>query len=174
MRKIISYIAISLNGQIADAQGEVAWLDAVPNPDKLDYGYQEFYETIDTTIMGYKTYKQVIDWGVEFPYKDKTNYVLTSSKKEAAEYVKFISENHIDFIQKLKESAGKDIWLIGGGQVNTFALNSKFLDELMIYLMPVVIAKGINLFELLPQETNLELIDSKSYPTGVQMLKYKL
>ena len=59
-RKLILYIASSLNGKIADAEGRVDWLESMPNPDKLDYGYAEFYDSIDTTIQGNATYKQVM------------------------------------------------------------------------------------------------------------------
>ena len=55
MRKIRLYIATSLNGKIARSDGSVDWLDAVPNPDKTDYGYTDFLESVDTTIMGNRT-----------------------------------------------------------------------------------------------------------------------
>ena len=103
MRKIKLYIAISLNGKIANEDGGVDWLESIPNPEKIDYEYAKFYESIDTTIQGYKTYDQIIGWGIDFPYADKTNYVLTRKQKLLnTKYVEFVSENHIDFINKLK------------------------------------------------------------------------
>lgn len=80
MRKIKLYIAISLNGKIAKADGNVDWLESIPNPEKTDYGYQEFYDTIDTTIQGFSTYDQIMSWGIDFPYKGKKNYVITWNK----------------------------------------------------------------------------------------------
>lgn len=77
MRKIILYIATSVNGYIAKSDGSVDWLESIPNPNKDDYGCPKFYSSIDTTILGYNTYKQIINWDIEFPYKEKTNYVLT-------------------------------------------------------------------------------------------------
>ena len=76
MKKLKLYIAISLNGKIAKPDGSVDWLNNIPNPDNSDMGYTDFFESVDTTIQGYKTYKQVIDWGIEFPYKGKKNYVI--------------------------------------------------------------------------------------------------
>ena len=173
MRKIKAYIAISLNGKIARADGRVDWLDAVPNPDQLDYGYMEFYNSIGTTIQGYTTYAQVIGWEIDFPYADKKNYVLTRKQGlKPSEYVEFISENHIDFIKELKKQDGKDIWLIGGGQVNTMLLNENLIDELIVHIMPIILPDGIELFELIPKETALKLVESKSFPTGVVGLKY--
>ena len=77
MRKIRLYIAMSLNGKIARPDGSVDWLEAIPNPDKSDYGYARFYKEIDTTIQGCNTYRQLLSWGITFPYPDKKNYVIT-------------------------------------------------------------------------------------------------
>lgn len=101
IRKAKLYIAISLNGKIAKADGSVDWLESIPNPDKIDHGYNEFYESIDTTIQGNSTYKQIIAWGIDFPYADKKNYVFTRKQGlEKTDYVEFISENHIKFVKQ--------------------------------------------------------------------------
>ena len=175
MSKLIAYIATSLNGKIARANGEVDWLDAIPNPEKSDYGYYDFYGSIGTTIMGNKTYEQVINWGVEWPYPDKKNYVFTKkSGLKNTEHVEFISENHAAFTQKLKQESKEDIWLIGGGQINTFLLNEGLIDELHIHIMPIILPDGIEIFELIPKETQLDLESSKSYKSGVMELKYSI
>jgi len=173
LKKIILYIATSLNSKIAKIDGSVHWLEEIPNPDKLDYGYVAFNETIDTTLQGYSTYAQVIGWDIPFPYTATKNYVLTRKQEiENTEHVAFIKEDHLDFIKKLKAGAGKDIWLIGGGQINTMLLNAGLIDEIRVFVMPIVLSDGIELFELLPKETALTLIDSKTYPTGVVELRY--
>lgn len=169
------YIASSLNGKIARKDGSVDWLESVPNPEKSDYGYAEFLSSIDTTIQGYKTYAQLIEWGIEFPYKGKKNYVLTRNQNLSnTEYVEFISENHIEFIKELKEQDGKDIWLIGGGQINTMLLNARLIDEMRLFVMPIVIHEGIELFEQKPAEQILSLSGSKAYSSGVVELVYTL
>ena len=175
MRKIKLYIATSLNGKIADENGNVDWLESIPNPEKLDYGYDEFYKNIDTTIQGYTTYKQLIDWGINFPYQEKTNYVITNKQGiKDTNYVKFISKNHINFVTQLKHSVGGDIWVVGGGKINTMLLNAKLIDELQLFIMPIIISSGTNLFENLPFETQLELSETKSYSNGVVELKYRI
>lgn len=175
MRNIKLYIASSLNGKIADKDGSVDWLDKIPNPDKNDYGYAEFYSSVDATIMGNSTYKQIIDWGIDFPYKDKTNYVLTRNKYcKKADFVEFITENHIEFIRQLKLQAGKDIWLIGGGKVNSMLLDAGLIDEIHLFIMPVVLPGGIDLFE---SNHNLQLfktIETKHYSSGVIKCLYSL
>jgi len=175
MRKVKLYIAISLNGKIAKQDGTVDWLESIPNPEKSDYGYEAFYETIDTTIQGYKTYEQIINWGIEFPYAGKKNYVFTRKKnKENTKHVEFICKNHIEFVKQLKQEEGKDIWLIGGGQINTMLFNAGLIDEIQIFIMPIIIPNGIELFELVPKEQILNLKETKKYLTGTVELIYKV
>lgn len=173
MRKIKLYIAMSLNGKIARADGSIDWLDAIPNPEKTDYGYGRFIESIDTTIMGNRTYQQIIDWGVDFPYQDKKNYVLTTNRTlKNTEFVEFISKNHVDFVKNLKQKSGKDIWLIGGGQANTLLFNENLIDEIIIFIMPVVIPEGVALFDFVPKESQLKLKKTIEYSNGVVELNY--
>ena len=173
MRKIVLYIAVSLNGKIARSDGSVDWLEKVPNPDNFDYGYEEFLETIDTTIQGYKTYAQLVGWGIDFPYKNKTNYVFTRNQELIDnENVKFIKNDHVQFVRELKAKEGKGIWLIGGGQLITMLLNENLLDEIQLFLMPVVISPGIDLVEFVPNEILLNLIDVHQYSNGVVFMKY--
>lgn len=175
MRKIKLFIAISLNGKIANSDGSVDWLENIPNPEKTDYGYLEFLNSVDTTIQGYNTYNQVMGWGIDFPYKGKKNYVFTRKQNVVnTEFVEFISENHADYIKKIKEENGGDIWLIGGSQINTLVLNASLLDEIIIFVMPIIISGGIELFDAFPKETILKLIGSKSYTSGVVELNYSV
>ncbi len=175
MRKLIAYCAISFNGKIARKDGDVAWLDSIPNPDQSDYGYYKFYETIDTTIQGYTTYDLIMNMDIDFPYSEKKNYIFTRKQGlENTEHVNFISKNHIEFVRNLKAEKGKDIWLIGGGQINTLCLNEGLIDRLHIHIMPIVISDGIELFEMIPKETHLKLVATKKYESGVMELIYDL
>jgi len=167
MRKIKLYIASSLNGKIAEKDGSVDWLYVKEGDEQPDYGYNKFYESIDTTIQGSSTYKQVESWGIEFPYPNKKNYVITRNKDlKNNEYVEFVSENHVEFVKELQKQDGKDIWLIGGGLVNTMLLNAGLIDEIHLFTMPIILQDGIELFESLPNRTDLKLIKSQSHDTG--------
>jgi len=173
LRRIKLYIAISLNGKIANSDGSVDWLENIPNPEKTDYGYAGFFKSVDATIQGNNTYNQVIGWGIDFPYKGKKNYVLTKKQNvKNTEFVEFISENPVDFIKRLKEENGNDIWLIGGGQTNTLVLNAGLLDEIIVFVMPVILSGGIELFDTFPKEIHLKLLETKSYSSGVVEMKY--
>ena len=173
MRKIILYIAISLNGKIARKNGSVDWLESLPNPEKTDHGYKELLESVDTTIMGNSTYRQLLSWGINFPYSDKKNYVFTrNAHLTMDENVEYVGKNHVEFVKELKKISGKDIWLIGGGQLNTFFLNNHLIDEIRVFVMPVVIPDGIELFELVPNENQLKLVKTEKYSTGAVELQY--
>ncbi len=175
MRKIILYIATSLNGKIARPDGGVDWLDAIPNPEKTDYGYAVFYDSIDTIIMGHNTYQLILDWGIKFTYPEKKNYVLTRKQHVSDnEDVTFVKDNPIEFTKALKNLQGKDIWLVGGGQVNTLFFNAGLIDEIQLFVMPIVIPEGIDLFEKIPIEKQMKLLGTKSYSSGVVELKYSL
>ena len=88
--------------------------------------------------------------------------------------VSFISQDHIPFITQLKAEEGKDIWLIGGGQINTLLLNAGLIDEIIVFIMPLILQEGIELFEALPNETRLTLQNVKSFETGAVELTYKV
>ena len=173
MRKIKLYIAISLDGKIAKPDGGVGWLDEF-NAEGEDYGYKEFMNSVDTTIMGNNTYKQVLEFGADFPYWDKRNYVFTKDPGlKEDENVKYVSNDHASFVRGLKEEDGGDIWLIGGGKVNSFFINNGFIDELIVFIMPRILGDGIPLFETLNGEVAIDLVKVKTYLNGVTALNYK-
>ncbi|CDF80381.1 dihydrofolate reductase [Formosa agariphila KMM 3901] len=175
MKKVKLYIAMSLNGKIAAADGGVDWLEAIPNPDDSDYGYSNFYDSIDTTVQGHATYKEILSWDIEFPYLSKRNYVFTRDEtKRDDRNAMFVSKNPVDFMRDLKLKDGKDIWLIGGGQINTLLLNAGLIDEIQVYVMPIILTEGINLFEALPNETGLHLESSKTYASGAVEMLYTI
>jgi dihydrofolate reductase len=173
LRKLILYSAVSLNGKIARDDGSVDWLESIPNPDKLDYGYGEFIKTIGTTIMGGNTYRQLIEWDIPFPYVDQENYVFTRKVGQRdTEFVQFVSDHHVEFTQELIAREGKDIWLIGGGQINTLLLNAGLIDEVHLHVMPLVLPDGVELFEGSPDLSYFDLTHTKQYPGGVLELRY--
>lgn len=74
----------------------------------------------------------------------------------------------------MKRKEGGDIWLIGGGQANTLILNAGLLDEIQIFVMPIILSGGINLFDVFLTETQLKLLATKSYSSGVVEMRYKV
>ncbi len=175
MKKIILYIATSLNGYIAKTNGSVDWLENIPNPHNEEYGYNDLLNSIDTTIQGNSTYRQILEWGIEFPYKGKDNYVITQNTNLVSdENVTYISSDHINFIENLKGRQGKDIWLIGGGKVNSLFLNNGLIDEIYQFIIPIVIEDGIKLFDSVKEGLSLDIVETKVYKSGVIRYWYKM
>ena len=171
MRKVILYIASSLDGYIARANGDVDWLDEF-NGTGEDYGYYEFFESINVSLMGNTTYKQTLSFG-EFPYKEKENYVFTHQKELLdAEYVTYINKDIISFVKNLKNQRGKDIWLIGGTKINEFFLNNMLVDTIILSIMPVTLGSGIPLFSKEVKPSKFKLVKQESYTNGVVQLHY--
>lgn len=173
MRNIILYIAASIDGYIAGPNGEIDWLHSIDNPNNLDFGYTKFYKSIDTTIIGNSTYKQILSFGVDFPYPEKTNYVFSKSKsKSDTDHVKFVNSNFEKFVIDLKNSSGKNIWLIGGGKINSFFLKNNFIDEIILTTIPIILGKGIPLFEDNVSNKKMRMSKIKSYDCGIVQSVY--
>lgn len=171
MRKLLLYIATSIDGYIAKDDGSVGWLDELPHPEGEDYGYAQFYESIDTTLMGNKTYQQVLGFG-DFPYQGKENYVFSRQSHPSAEHVQFVTDDPAAFVGLLKGQQGGDIWLVGGGQLNTVMLDAGLIDEILLFQMPVALGSGIALFPHARQTPPLKLLTHTSYASGVSLLHY--
>jgi len=168
MRKVKLFIASSLDGFIASEDGSVDWL-----PTDGDYGYKKFYDSIDTVLMGRKTYDQILGFG-EYPYSGKKGYVFTKDPKIGKDSnVEFVSEV-IDFTSGLVASPGEDIWIVGGAEIITILLNSDLIDEIILTIIPIVIGKGIPLFNDIKKEVKLQLVNSTDYKDGLVQLHYKL
>ncbi len=173
MKKVILYIAASIDGYIARADGNVDWLD---DPDYLvegeDMGYSDFYASIDTTLMGNATYQEVLGFDVPFPYPDKKNYVFSRSKKENDENVEYISDDIVAFAKQLKTQPGKDIWLVGGGKINTIFLENGLIDQIILTLVPITLGNGIPMFQKNSIETKFSLEANKTFPNGMVQLTF--
>ena len=172
MRKIILYTAVSLDGLIAGTDGAIDWLLEYPNPNKQDYGYQRFYEKIDTLLMGHATYTQIMGFNIPFPYPGKSVYVFSTQKHPDTPHVNFLSGDAAAAIRTLKNKTGKDIWLVGGGKLNGFVLSNDLIDEMTLHIPAVVLGAGIPLFGGIPATRNFRLVASKSYPNGMLELHY--
>lgn len=169
-RKVILYIAMSLDGYIARENGDIDWLNGDGSDPDADFGYDKFYEGIDTVIMGKKTYDQILTFG-EYPYKDTKGYVFTSKDADPDEYIIFTNENVIDMVKKLKNESGKDIWLIGGAGIIDCFMKEDLVDEYVIAVIPTILGSGIPLFKEGNPEIKLKLEDNKTF-NGMAMLYY--
>lgn len=173
MKKVKLYIAVSIDGYIARPDGDLEWLTGFPNPSKTDYGYKDFFASVDTVIMGNRTYQDILLMDVLWPYKDMETYVVTHHAQETKENIRFISENVVETISGLRKKDGKDIWLVGGGQLTSILLNADMVDEMQITFIPVVLGNGIPLFTNNPNESQWNLLENKAFDNGVLQVKYQ-
>lgn len=176
-RKIIVYIATSADGFIARPDGGIDWLDR-PSP-KGHYGYPAFFKSIDTILWGRKTYEKGIELGMNasmFGAKTK-NYVFTHSAqlpKPADLIIEFVNEPVEEFAQKLRAQPGKDIWMMGGGEIIGSFLDAGEIDEFSIHVIPVMIGEGIPLIAPRHRFVKLALLSTKKFPDGVVHLNYRV
>ena len=176
MRQVVLYIAASLDGYIARPDGDVSWLNApefeLPGE---DYGYHQFYGSIDTTLMGNATYRAILGFDVPFPYPDRTNYVFTRSDEHSDnEFVQFITGDVPLFVRKLKHGPGKDIWLVGGGEINALLLQSGLIDRIILTLMPLTLGQGIPLFAPHTAVNRFELVETRPFTNSVIQLTWQV
>lgn len=170
MRKVKLYIACSLDGKIARTNGAIDWL---PDPSEQDYGYNEFYSSVDATIMGYKTYEVCRAFG-EWVYPDKSTYVFSrDAGRELIPEVKLVSDDPVSFVTDLKAQSGKDIWVIGGGQIISRLHDQKLIDQYIIALIPVILGEGLELFPAIRTQIDLSLEKHIVYPNGVALFYYR-
>lgn len=168
-RKVILYIASSLDGYIARKNGDVDWLSIV-EAESEDYGYKAFYQTIDTVLLGRKTYEQVLTFG-DFPYRQKACYVFSSTSQSNTDDVQFINSDIVSFVNDLKKREGKDIWLVGGSELTKTFMTHDLIDEYIISIIPMILGEGIPLFANCGSQ-HLKLIDTKRYASGLVQLHY--
>lgn len=170
-RKVILYSAVSLDGFIAREDGSIDWLSFIESPNE-DHGYKAFYQQISVTLMGRKTYEQVLGFPGQFPYSETTNYVFSRQKQPSNDLVHFIPDQAEEFVKRLKEQTGKDIWLIGGAELNTVLLNAGLIDEMILSIIPIVLGKGISLFGRQAIEQQFKHMNTKTFPTGCVQIQY--
>lgn len=171
MRKVILYIATSLDGYIAREDGKVDWLSGDGSDPSSDYGYEKFYETVDTVIMGRTSYDQIIDElsPDKWVYEDKDSYVVTTKQHNEDKNVKFITEDVCDFIKELKGIPGENIWIVGGSKLVDTLMKKNLIDEYIITVIPTILGNGMSLFKGNNPEIKLRLKETSAYNGAVMM-----
>lgn len=175
MSGVILYIATSLDGFIAGPGGDLEWLNSLPNPDNSDHGYAAFYGRVGATVMGRKTYDEIIGFGIGWPYKAVVSYVVTrdTAFEPSTPDTFALRDDLPGLIRSLKQRLGeKDIWLVGGGQLITAFLSHNLIDQLIITHIPVILGQGIPLFPGKHPASSWQLIRTESFASGAVSLTY--
>ena len=149
MRKVILYIAQTMDGFIARENGDIDFLPEVMPKKSLDF-YNDFYNSIDTILIGRNTYDQIVKFvgPKNWIYQNKMSYIFTNEldKYENTDDKTFIKKDIVDFVNSIKNEAGKDIWILGGSKLIKNLIESNLIDNYIIATLPQIIGNGIPLF----------------------------
>lgn len=173
-RQIIVHIATSADGYIARPDGNLDWLTNRPAP-KGFYGLPKFSRSIDVKILGRKTFDFSVKMGAHFRAED-VHYVFSRQPAPAAAPpgVQFVTEPVKSFVERLRNQPGKNIWMMGGGQIIASFLDEHAIDQFILSIVPVFIGEGIPLISPKHRDVPLRLQSSQKFPDGVVQLHYEV
>lgn len=177
MRKVKYMVAASLDGYIASPDGSVDWLErAKGNAKGEDYDMSQFFKSIDTMLVGRKTYEQALAMGAGKPISPGMRNFIFSRTLPAGQRdgMEFVSDDPAKLIARLKQEPGKDIWFCGGGELARDVIKAKALDEIIVSILPILVGAGRLTFPPEFPETALNLIECKQYKGGVVGLTYRI
>ncbi|GGH27918.1 dihydrofolate reductase [Sphingobacterium alkalisoli] len=173
MRKISLFIATSLDGYIAKPNDDLGFLKIVEKEGE-DYGYAEFTDTVDTLIIGRRTYDYVLKeiGSSHYDNGQRDVYVITRTERPSVGRTTFYTGNLTDLVDRLKSENGKNIYCDGGAEVINELLNHDLIDEFIISIVPVLLGNGTKLFKDGRPEQTLEFVKAKTFETGLTQLYY--
>lgn len=174
MRKLSLFIATSLDGYIAKPNDDLSFLKLVEKEGE-DYGYAEFTAGIDTIILGRKTYDWVLrEIGAShYDNGERNVYVITRTARPNVGKTTFYTGNLAQLVQQLKSESGKNIYCDGGAEIVNELLKNDLVDEFIISIVPVLLGDGTRLFKDGRPEQELELVNTKTFGTGLTQLHYR-
>jgi dihydrofolate reductase len=171
MRKVTFGLANSLDNFIARADDSVDWLYWSKDVTAITAA---FWKTIDTVVMGRKTYEVALRHGMA-SYPGVKNYVLSRTLKPSPDLpVEIISEDAAAFVRKLKRRQGKGICLMGGGELARSLFEAGLIDEVGLNVHPVLLGSGVPLFHAMSRQVDLELLECKKLKGGCVYLMYRV
>ncbi len=173
-RNVIVHIATSADGYIARPDGDIEWLTSRPAPAGF-YGMNAFMKTIDTSILGRKTYDVSLRMGAKFDSKSRSIvFSHHAPPADAPSGVEFVNGPIGPFVSRLREQKGKDIWLMGGGELIASFLDEQAIDEFVISVVPVFIGDGIPLIARRHRHVPLDLHSLERFEDGLVQLHYRV
>lgn len=159
------FIATSLDGYIADKEGDISWLHAIPNPENSDMGYGAFFAQIDALVMGRTTFETVCGFDIDWPYS-KPVFVLSKTMKSISPDYKdkafVVSGDLNQILTSINQKGYHNLYIDGGKTIQSF-LEEDLIDEMTITIIPVILGGGYPLFSDLPNRLDFECVESKIY-----------
>jgi len=163
------YIATSLDGFIARADGRIDWLGIVERPGE-DYGYGVFHQSIDTIVIGRRTYETALGFDA-WPYAGKRCLVLTHTPAGPRHGEEFYSGSVEQLVARLAGSAR--IYVDGGNVIQQF-LTAGLVTDMTLSIIPILLGEGARLFGKVGGDIPLRLVSSRAFESGLVQLRYEL
>jgi dihydrofolate reductase len=171
MRKVTFGVANSLDNFIAREDHAVDWLVW---DEEVAAITAKFWESIDTVVMGRKTFEVMRQSGMT-SYPGVKNYVFSRTlKKSPDEKVEIIGTDAAQFIRDLKAGEGKGICVMGGGELAKSLFEARLIDEIGLNIQPVLLGRGIPLFYEMSRQLDLELLDCRQLKNGGVVVSYRV
>ena len=171
MVHVTYYVAVSVDGYIATADGGTDWLKPFESSGE-DYDYHDFYSSIDAAVMGSHTYEQCLSFA-EWPYPGKLCWVLSRRTFANRSDVTVSADSPAAVLRELEARGLMRVWLAGGGELAASMRKSGLIDEYIFSVIPVILGGAIGLFAYTSAKENLRLLECKTYPNGVIQLHYR-
>lgn len=173
MKKVVLYIAVSLDGYITDSQGLVEWIKGQDDAVESEDTFTTFFSNIDTVVMGRKTFDQIVTElsPNRWPYIGATTYVLTHrNEADATGNIRFRNMDACQLVEELRQKAGGDIWICGGAEVAGRLIEKNMINIYHLAIIPVILGGGVRLFDGSMPKIDLTLIETKKYNGIVEVV----
>lgn len=171
MRKVTFGGANSLDNFLARRDHSIDWLMF---SDEAAAVMSDFWKTIDTVLMGRKTYEFAVRNGQKDGYPGMKNYVFSRTLTKTEGKVTLVTEDAAGFVAELKQQPGKGICLMGGGDLARSLFEADLIDEIGFNIHPVLLGSGIPLFLPMSRQINLELLECRPFKNGCVLMTYRV
>lgn len=174
-KRNLVFIGASLDGYIADRNGGLNWLTAIPNPEQSDMGYTEFMAQVDALVMGRKTFETVCGFEGDWPYAKPIFIVSRTLDTIAEEYrdkAELVKGSLVQILEKIHNEGYHRLYIDGGVTIQNF-LKEDLIDEITITTIPIVLGGGSALFSVLPKELEFTLVESKIFLNQLVQSHYR-
>jgi dihydrofolate reductase len=168
--EIVYYVAASVDGYIATPDGGVEWL-APFEASGLDYGYEEFYASVDALLLGSRTYEQALTFG-PWPYAEKPSWVFSRRGLGAAAGVRLTTWGPAEVAAEMDALGLRRAWLVGGAALAASFRAQRLITEYVISVMPVILGRGVPLFQTPGPPEPLSLLETTRFEDGVLQQRY--
>lgn len=166
------FLAASLDGYIARPDGGIDWLQIVERESE-DYGVKNYYASVDTLVMGRKTYDMALSFN-DWPYANMRCIVLTTDTSRPAQHGEEFFSGALTILWERLRSYGSKRVYVDGGTVIAQALGAKLVDEVTVSIIPVLLGKGTPLAPEIGDDVLLNLVEHRAFESGLVQLRYEV